>query len=49
MTHAFSQSEHPFGQCGHFNQIEPFKNPRFLVMVFFPNQQHFLLFLALYP
>jgi hypothetical protein len=25
MAHAFSQNEHPFGQCGHFNQIEPFE------------------------
>jgi hypothetical protein len=30
MTHAFSQSEHPFGQCGHFNQVEPFENHDFL-------------------
>jgi hypothetical protein len=21
----FSQSEHPFGQCAHFNQVEPFE------------------------
>jgi hypothetical protein len=27
MTHVFSQSEHPFGQCGHFNQVEPFGKP----------------------
>jgi hypothetical protein len=27
MTHAFSQNEHPFGQCGHFNQAEPFEKP----------------------
>jgi hypothetical protein len=27
MPHAFSQSEHPFGQCGHFNQVEPFEKP----------------------
>jgi hypothetical protein len=27
MTLAFSQSEHPFGQCGHFNQVEPFEKP----------------------
>jgi hypothetical protein len=25
MPHAFSQSEHPFGQCEHFNQVEPFE------------------------
>jgi hypothetical protein len=25
MTYAFSQNEYPFGQCGHFNQVEPFK------------------------
>jgi hypothetical protein len=30
MPHAFSQSEHPFGQCGHFNQVEPLKNHDFL-------------------
>jgi hypothetical protein len=27
MTHAFNQSEHPFGQCGHFNQVELFEKP----------------------
>jgi hypothetical protein len=27
MIHAFSKSEHPFGQCGHFNQVEPFEKP----------------------
>jgi hypothetical protein len=27
MPHAFSQSEHPFGQYGHFNQVEPFEKP----------------------
>ncbi len=32
MTHVFSQSEHPFGQCGHFSQVEPFEKPWFLVM-----------------
>jgi hypothetical protein len=32
MPHAFSQSEHPFGQCGHFNQVEPFEKPLFLVV-----------------
>jgi hypothetical protein len=25
MLHAFIQNEHPFGQCGHFNQVEPFE------------------------
>jgi len=24
MPHTFSQSKHPFSQCKHFNQIEPF-------------------------
>jgi hypothetical protein len=24
MPHAFNQSEHPFGQCGHFSQVKPF-------------------------
>jgi hypothetical protein len=23
IPNAFSQSEHPFDQCGHFNQVEP--------------------------
>jgi hypothetical protein len=27
MPHAFSKSKHPFGQCGHFNQVEPFEKP----------------------
>jgi len=25
MPHAFSQIEHLFGQCEHFNQVEPFE------------------------
>jgi hypothetical protein len=25
MFHAFNQSEHPFGQCEHFNEVEPFE------------------------
>jgi hypothetical protein len=32
MPHAFSQNEHPFGQRGHFNQVEPFEKPWFLRM-----------------
>jgi hypothetical protein len=32
MPHAISQNEHPFGQCGHFKQVEPFEKPWFLVM-----------------
>jgi len=27
MPHAFSQNEHIFCQCGHFNQVEPFEKP----------------------
>jgi hypothetical protein len=27
MLHVFSQNEHPFGQCGHFSQVEPFEKP----------------------
>ncbi len=26
MPHAFNQKEHPFGQCEHFSQVEPFEN-----------------------
>ncbi len=25
MPHDFSQSEHPYGQCEHLNQVEPFE------------------------
>jgi hypothetical protein len=25
MPHAFNKNEHPFDQCGHFNQVKPFK------------------------
>jgi len=25
IPNAFSQNEHPFDQCGHFNQVEPFQ------------------------
>ncbi len=32
MPHAFNESEHYFGQCGHFSQVEPFEKLRFLVM-----------------
>jgi hypothetical protein len=24
-THVFSQNEHPFSQCAHFSQVEPFE------------------------
>ncbi len=27
MPHALSQSEHPFGQWGHFNQLKYFEKP----------------------
>jgi len=27
MLHAFSQNKHPFDQCEHFNQVEPFEKP----------------------
>jgi hypothetical protein len=27
MPHAFNQSEHLFGQCGHFSQFEPIEKP----------------------
>jgi hypothetical protein len=25
MPHVFNQSGHPFDQCAHFNQVEPFE------------------------
>jgi len=34
MPHAFNQSEHPFGQCEHFSQIEPFEKSWFFVINF---------------
>jgi hypothetical protein len=34
MSHAFSQSGHPFGQCKHFNQVEPFEKLGFVVVIF---------------
>jgi len=27
MFHVFNQSEHPFGQCGHFSQVDLFEKP----------------------
>jgi hypothetical protein len=27
MAHAFNQNGHPFVQCEHFNQVEPFEKP----------------------
>jgi hypothetical protein len=35
MPHAFNQTEHSFGQCGHFNQVEFFEKPWFLVVIEF--------------
>jgi hypothetical protein len=32
MPHTFSQSEHPFSQCRHINQVEPFKKSWFLLI-----------------
>jgi hypothetical protein len=32
MPHVFSQNKHPFGECGHFNQIEFFEKGSFLIM-----------------
>jgi hypothetical protein len=32
MPHAFNQNKHPFGQCGHLSQVEPFEKPWFVVM-----------------
>ncbi len=26
-AHVVRQSEHPFGQCEHFSQVEPFEKP----------------------
>jgi hypothetical protein len=33
MPYAFSQNEHPFGQCGHLRQVEPFEKPWFVIVV----------------
>jgi hypothetical protein len=32
MHHGFNENEHPFGQCGHFSQVELSEKPLFLVM-----------------
>ncbi len=32
MPHAFNQNEHIFGQCAHFNQVEPFEMSWFLIV-----------------
>jgi hypothetical protein len=37
MPHVFSQNIHPFGQCEHFNQVEPFEKPWFII-VMIPNE-----------
>jgi hypothetical protein len=42
MSHVFSQNEHPFGQCGHFNQVEPFEKPWFVVMMSLLKQNYSL-------
>jgi hypothetical protein len=33
LPHAFNQNEHPFGQCGHFSQVEHFEKPLFFVVI----------------
>jgi hypothetical protein len=33
MPYGFSQSEHPFGQCGHFSQAEPCQKPCFFEVI----------------
>jgi len=33
IPNVFSQSEHPFDQCGHFNQVEPFEKSKFLIVI----------------
>jgi hypothetical protein len=33
IPNAFSQSEYPFDQCKHFNQVEPFEKSQFLIMI----------------
>jgi hypothetical protein len=33
MPYVFSQNGHPFGQCGHFNQVKPFGKPWFVVVL----------------
>jgi hypothetical protein len=32
MPHVLSRNEHPSSQCGHFNQVDPFKNHDFVVL-----------------
>jgi hypothetical protein len=27
MSHVFNENIHPFGQCKHFNQVQPFEKP----------------------
>jgi hypothetical protein len=33
MPRAFNQNDHPLGQYGHFNQVEPFEKSHFLIMM----------------
>jgi hypothetical protein len=59
MPHAFNQGEHPFGQCRHLTQVEPFEKPWFVIVVmvkknliyvssFFPHLVYSKLNLCLY-
>ncbi len=32
MAHTFSQNKHPFGQCGHLSQIQPFEKSQFVIV-----------------
>jgi len=41
MPHTFSQSKHPFNQCRHFNQVEPFKKSWFLILFGFGKKDLF--------
>jgi len=41
MPHTFSQNEHPFSQCKHFNQVEPFQKSWFLLVFGFGKKDLF--------
>ncbi len=35
MPYAYNQSGHPFGQCKHFSQVEPFEKLWYIVMTYY--------------
>jgi hypothetical protein len=48
MPHVFNQSRHPFSQCIHFNLVETFEKPWYVIVLKLCPLYHFLFFVVFY-